>query len=300
MFKEIRPFILPITNDLFLNKGIELYLLNEDSTFPYVSGNKLWKLKYNLLEARKQKKQHLLSFGGKYSNHIYALAAAGQYFGFKTLGIIRGEEGELNSTLSFAKKKGMELNYVTRKIYRERNNQEYLADIQKKYKNYYVIPEGGSSSLGVKGCSEVLNKKTKIFDFICCACGTGGTLKGLALSAEQHQKVLGFSALKTSSSLIDQIKKNNRINNWKLIDNYHFGGYAKITSELVHFINEFYNRYAIKLDGVYTGKAMFGLFDLIRLNYFPKGSKILFIHTGGLQGNHGLEKRLNVKFTFKS
>ncbi|SFZ93265.1 1-aminocyclopropane-1-carboxylate deaminase [Flaviramulus basaltis] len=279
-------------------KLVDLYIKREDKIHPFVSGNKYRKLKYNLDEAEKLGVKKLLTFGGAYSNHIAAVASAGQNFGIKTIGVIRGEELfdkiDNNPTLSFAKQCGMQFKFVSREVYRDKNSEAFLSDLKDEFGDFYAIPEGGTNTLAVKGCEEILTEADKAFDYICCSVGTGGTISGLINCSEPSQQVLGFPALK-GDFLKQDISKFATKTNWNLITNYHFGGYAKINTELISFINTFKNNYQIPLDPVYTGKMMFGIFDLIEKGFFPKGSKILTIHTGGLQGISGMNTILKKK-----
>ena len=260
-----------------------------------MSGNKLRKLKYNLLEAKHQQKEKLLTFGGAFSNHIAATAFAGQQAGFETIGIIRGDELEhkinKNPTLLFAKKHGMKLEFISRESYRLKNEKDFLFEIQKKYTNCYILPEGGTNDLAIKGCEEILTSEDQIFDYICCSVGTAGTIAGIVNSSFQNQTILAFPALK-GDFVFDDIESKTIKKNWMLESDYHFGGYAKISSELITFINKFFKTYEIPLDPVYTGKMMFGVFDKIAKNEFPDNSKILVIHTGGLQGIDGMNLKL--------
>lgn len=280
------------------SKGVELYIKREDKLHTFVSGNKYRKLKYNLIEADALGFKTLLTFGGAYSNHIAAVASAGQLLGFNTIGIIRGEELEdkifENPTLSYAKENGMQFKFVSRKAYRDKNSEAFLNHLKEEFGNFYLIPEGGTNALAVKGCEEILNDSDKNFDYICCCVGTGGTISGLINCSKPSQQVLGFPVLKADYFSQD-ISKFVKQGNWNLITDYHFGGYAKINTELISFINRFKKEYNIPLDPVYTGKMMFGIFDLIDKNYFPKGSKILVIHTGGLQGILGMNMQLKKK-----
>ena len=278
-------------------------MLRLDTIHKHWSGNKYFKLKFNLEEARKQNKTTLLTFGGAYSNHIAATAAAGKENGFETIGIIRGEKHEpLNPTLQFASDCGMQLHYVSREVYKTKSTPEFNNSLTQQFNNFYLIPEGGSNLLAVKGCSEILNSVEEKFDFVCCACGTGTTLAGLILSLNKNQKAIGFSSLKGGEFLVDDIQKqlNNYslhysktiafADNWSVNSDYHFGGYAKTTEQLIAFKKDFEAQQNIELDYVYTSKMMFGIFDLIAKRHFPEGSKILAIHTGGIQGNKGFEK----------
>ncbi len=280
--------------------GITLHMKREDELHPFISGNKYRKLKYNLLEAKARGISTLLSFGGAYSNHISALAYAGKKFGFKTIGVVRGEElGENlettlknNMTLKQAVENGMRFKFVSRAHYRYKQTDDFIASLREEFGSFYLVPEGGTNDLAIKGCEEILTVKDQEYDFICVAAGTGGTISGLINSAFNGQKILGFPSLK-GVFLEDEIEKLTPAkNNWKLIHDYHFGGYAKINENLISFINEFYQQTTIPLDPVYTGKMMFGIADMIKNKYFNKNCKILAIHTGGLQGISGMNQRL--------
>ncbi|MBT8324164.1 MAG: pyridoxal-phosphate dependent enzyme [Bacteroidia bacterium] len=275
--------------------GIKLFIKRDDLIHPHISGNKFRKLKYNLIEAREAGHKVLLSFGGAYSNHIAALSYSGKINGFKTIGIIRGDElsSEIstNATLQFAQSNGMKLVFVSREDYRRKSDPDILNKLRNELGDFYVIPEGGTNSLAVKGCEEILNSEDLNYDYICCSVGTGGTISGLINSAQVHQKIIGFPALK-GSFLTKEIRKFAQRNNWELITDYHFGGYAKINQELISFINNFRDVHNIPLDPIYTGKMMYGVVDLIRNGYFEENSKIMAVHTGGLQGIAGMNKKL--------
>jgi 1-aminocyclopropane-1-carboxylate deaminase len=280
------------------NSTIALYIKREDLLHPYISGNKFRKLKYNLVQAKKENKNTLLTFGGAFSNHILAVAAAGNSNGFKTIGIIRGEElvdkVNDNPTLKRAQDFGMDFEFVTRESYREKGSLNFKERIKQKFGDVYFIPEGGTNDLAVKGCEEILTSNDEKFDYICCAVGTGGTISGIINCSKNSQQVLGFPALK-GDFLREDICSFVSKTNWDLITAYHFEGYGKVSEELIQFINEFYQKYKIPLDPIYTGKMVFGVFDLIDKNYFPDNSKILMIHTGGLQGVAGMNQFLKQK-----
>jgi 1-aminocyclopropane-1-carboxylate deaminase len=280
------------------NKFVELYIRREDLIHPIISGNKYRKLKYNILKAIEDEHTTLLTFGGAYSNHIAALAFAGLQNNLKTIGIIRGEElknkADKNPTLLFAKECGMEFEFISRESYREKHTNDFIENLKSKLGSFYLIPEGGTNELAIKGCKEILSTSDFEYDYICCAVGTGGTISGIINKSKKHQKILGFSALK-EDFLEKDIRKFAKNNNWDLIRDYHFGGYAKFNLELITFINQFYKENGILLDPVYTGKLVFGVMDLIDKNYFPENSKILMIHTGGLQGINGMNLKLKQK-----
>lgn len=280
------------------NSSVELYIKREDLIHPFISGNKYRKLKYNLLFAKDNNCKKIITFGGAYSNHIAATAYAGMEHGFKTIGVIRGEELiskiEDNPTLKFAQECGMIFEFVTREQFRLKETESFLKEITQKFPNSYVVPEGGTNDLAIKGCSEILTNEDVIFDFICCSVGTGGTISGIINSAFPHQNVLAFPSLK-GDFIQKDISKFAKNNNWKVISDFHFGGYGKVSNELIAFINQFYNDFKIPLDPIYTGKMVFGIMELIKQNYFPKNSKILMIHTGGLQGINGMNLKLKSK-----
>ncbi|TDO96528.1 1-aminocyclopropane-1-carboxylate deaminase/D-cysteine desulfhydrase [Flavobacterium sp. 245] len=277
---------------------ISLTIKREDLIHPFVSGNKFRKLKYNLLQAKAENKKTLLTFGGAFSNHIAAVAFAGKEQGFKTIGIIRGDELfdkiEANPTLKFAQENGMEFEFVSREDYRLKSKTSFLEKLKSKFGDFYLVPEGGTNELAVKGCEEILTDEDASFNYVCCAVGTGGTISGLINSALPNQKILGFPALK-GDFLNDEIRIFAEKDNWNLISDYHFGGYGKINLELIEFINAFFEETKVPLDPIYTGKMVFGVIDLISKNYFPANSKILLIHTGGLQGIDGMNIKLKQK-----
>ena len=291
--------IQKIEDPLIKDSGIKLFIKREDLNHPEMSGNKWHKLKYNLMAAKEDGYETLLTFGGAYSNHIYATAAAGKLFGFKTIGIIRGEEHlPLNPTLSFAVSAGMEIHYVNRKTYREKNSSEFIKKLRGKFGNFYLVPEGGSNKLAVKGVSEIVSDIDIDFDFVCCACGTGGTLAGLITGLNGKKKLLGFSVLKGGSFLLNDVEKliyesvGKKYTNWDINLDFHFGGYAKINSELVEFIQRFQKISSIPIEPIYTGKLLFGVYNLILNHYFSSGNTILVIHTGGLQGLIGMKNKV--------
>ena len=281
----------------FLN-SVSVAIKREDLIHPFVSGNKFRKLKYNLLEAKKKKYETLLTFGGAFSNHIAAVAYAGKENGFKTIGIIRGEELEdkipENPTLLFAQNCGMQFKFISREGYRSKSETSFLENLKQQFGDFYLIPEGGTNALAIKGCQEILTPEDAEFDYICCSIGTGGTISGIINSVLPHQKVLGFPALK-GDFLNEEIRNFVHNDNWELITEYHFGGYAKVNEALIQFINQFYAENKIPLDPIYTAKMVFGVLDLIQKNYFHAGSKILLIHTGGLQGIQGMNMKLKNK-----
>lgn len=278
----------------------KVFVLRIDKLHREISGNKWFKLKYNLIEAERLNYKTLLTFGGAYSNHIYAVASAGKEFGFDTIGIIRGEEYfPLNPTLQFAVDCGMKLFYLNRAEYKNRNDKAFQEKLKIKFDNPYMIPEGGTNQLALMGTEEIVNHIKTNFDYICTACGTGGTIAGIISSLKGEKKILGFPALKGGEFLENDIRElvtersSQSYNNWKLITEYHFGGYAKIDISLINFINEFESINNFKLDYIYTSKMFYGIKELLKREYFSKGIKIVLLHTGGIQGNKGMISKVN-------
>ena len=284
---------------LDLPDGIELFIKREDKLHPIISGNKFRKLKYNIQEAKRLGHTTLLTFGGAFSNHILAVAGAGAEFGFKTIGIIRGEELESkineNPTLAKTQELGMQFHFVSRAAYRDKESSSFISFLCEKFGNFYLVPEGGTNDLAIKGCEEILTSEDKsYFTHIACAVGTGGTISGLINSSTEKQQLIGFSSLK--GAFLSEVIRNFVVKtNWSISDAYHFGGYGKVNDELIQFLNSFYTQTSIPLDPVYTGKMVFGVLDLIEKGYFPPNAKILMIHTGGLQGIKGMNFALKNK-----
>ena len=280
------------------NASISISIKREDLLHQIISGNKFRKLKYNLKEAIKQKKSKLVTFGGAFSNHILAVAAAGKELGFETIGIIRGDELAdkilENPTLFKAQKLGLKFKFVDREMYRNKNEIDFRRRLELEFQDFYLLPEGGTNELAIQGCEEILTDLDNDFDFICCPVGTGGTISGIINCSKESQQVLGFPAL-CGDFLKEDIRKFATKSNWNLITDYDFGGYAKVSDELIRFMNDFYSKYNILLDPIYTGKMMFGVMDLIEKDFFPKNSRILVIHTGGLQGIAGINAKLRKK-----
>lgn len=306
VFEHIFPPIQQIDSDIANSAGVKLYVLRLDLMHPWVNGNKWFKLKYNLLEAKEKNFTTLLTFGGAYSNHIFATAAAGKLFGFQTIGVIRGEEtSPLNSTLSFAVQQGMQLVYLDRNTYRQRNTTELHAKLKERFGEVFIIPEGGSNLNGVRGCTEIVAQAGD-FDVVCVACGTGTTFAGIILSLYQQQRAIAFPVLKNGAFLKQEIETllqnylaaNSTPNTspapWELICDYHFGGYAKVNDELLKFSQQFQQAHGVPLDYVYTAKMFYGVMDLLKQGFFRNGDRILLIHTGGLQGNLGIEEKLKI------
>lgn len=290
-----------ISDPIIFASGVNLHVLRLDLNHPYISGNKFFKLKYNIQEAKRQNKDTLLTFGGAYSNHIAATAAAGKEYGLKTIGVIRGDElkpssqssqqrREKNHTLKFAEECGMKLHFVSREEYRRKDSAQFLNSLPQQFNNFYLLPEGGTNDLAVKGCSEILSLIDIPFDYVCCPVGTGGTISGVISSLKENQKAIGFSVLKANGYLENEVRTLllnqhiGKLSNWHINQDYHFSGYAKHTPELLSYIDNFEKQNNIPLEHVYTGKMMFGIYDLIQQKFFAKNCNIIAIHTGGLQG----------------
>ncbi len=269
--------------------GVRLLLKREDLNHPFVSGNKWWKLKYNLLEAVRQHHATILTFGGAYSNHIYATAAAAKELNIKSIGIIRGERTlPLNRTLRFAMDQGMQLHYVSRESYREKETPAFHEKLRNQFGDFYLIAEGGTNELAVKGCEEFGSKLNTVqADYLCMPVGTGGTIAGIIKTISPGTTVLGFAVLKDAGFLEPKIRTlagGSRDAEWKVVTDYAYGGYAKRNDLVTAFMRNFRERMNVRLDFVYTGKMMCGVFDLIEKGFFERGTTVLAIHTGGLQG----------------
>lgn len=283
---------------LLQSRGVTLILKREDQLHPLMSGNKFRKLKYNLEAARLKKAHTLLTFGGAYSNHILATAAAAAEHGFKSTGIIRGEElknrVEENPTLSKAQSLGMKFIFVSRERYKELTRDEKKAKHLCAQDGIYMIPEGGSNALAVKGVAEMLTEEDLTADYLCCSVGTGATLAGLVEAARPQQQVLGFAAL-DHHDLAAEVGRFTKKSTYEIVHDYTFGGYAKVSDELISCMNEWLRQTGVLFDPVYTAKMMYGILDRVRRGAIPKGSVILAIHTGGLQGIEGMNSRLEKK-----
>lgn len=278
---DLTPWNLPERN---------IHILREDRLLAQASGNKLRKLLPNLREAARTGIKRIVTFGGAYSNHIAATAAAGQKFGFETIGLIRGEElaseAKLNTTLQKAADCGMRLVFIARLEYRRRWEHEYLGALHRRFGPCMIIPEGGSNDLAIQGVAHMVELLPKQFKLLCTPIGTGGTMAGLLSGANQTQEVWGFSALK-GIDFDGQLTNFGQGVSRRIFNDYHFGGYAKANNELIEFINNFKAQTKIPLDPIYTGKMMYGLLDLLKKDPKIKGDEILVVHTGGLQGIQG-------------
>lgn len=293
MFEFKNPPLQRIRNDLTILRGIELYVLRDDLNHQYIQGNKARKLKYNLIEAKKQGKNKLLTFGGAWSNHIYSTAYAAKQFELQSVGVIRGERPQtMSDTLQFALNQGMQLHFVTREEYKCYRSGLGLDQLKELFGDFYLIPEGGSNQLGVKGCTEIVQDIPIEFTHLCCAAGTAATAAGILSSLSNDKMLMIFPALKNGEFLKNEIVKfltDANLNHSEFIYDYHFGGYAKYNAELLDFMKMMNVNFQLPLDQVYTGKMMFGIFDLIQKGYFVKGDVVIAYHSGGLQGIKGVE-----------
>jgi 1-aminocyclopropane-1-carboxylate deaminase len=287
--------VVQLTTKETSNNEVTVLIKREDLNHPLISGNKWWKLKYNIDEAIAQGHHTILTFGGAYSNHIYATAAYASEAGLKSIGIIRGEKHQqLNSTLDFAQRAGMQLEYVDRETYKYKSTDEFLGGLKKKFGDFYPIPEGGTNNLAVRGCAEFATTQLSEidFDYVCLAVGTGGTIAGLIAGLAGKKQIIGIPVLKGGEFLADEIKTHVRIysgknyGNWELLSSYHHGGYAKATEDLKRFIVSMAVEHNLPLDHVYTAKVLWAVLKEIELCKFRKGSTVLVIHTGGLQGSN--------------
>lgn len=293
---QIPEYKIPIV-EIKTDFDVQIFIKREDLIHPKISGNKFWKLFFNVNQYLESKLENplLISFGGAFSNHIASVSAFGKQFDIPTIGIIRGNELENNwqnnPTLSEASKNGMQFFFVSREDYQ--NKEKLTEHFSEKYPNALVIPEGGSNEMAVEGVQYMLGNDTKDFDYLCTAVGTGGTIAGISKFAEENQKVVGIKVVK-DDSLQKTILEWSRRSNFELIDADE-NRYGKISDENIRFINWFYEEYEIPLDPIYTGKMMQKVFDLVEKGFFPKGSKILTFHTGGLQGIKGANQFLKSK-----
>lgn len=286
--------IQALHDSLFDRHGVRLLIKRVDFVHAVISGNKWYKLKYNLLAAQQQGFDTLLSFGGAYSNHIHALAGAGHVYGFRTIGLIRGEPYQpLNPTLQFAVDHGMALHYLSRAEYRMKDSPAMIERLRQQFGDFYLLPEGGTNVLAVQGCSEMLADVDAEFDVVACACGTGGTLAGVVAGLKGTRRALGVAVLKGGEFLRDEVRRllqesgEPQFDNWQVECGYHHGGYAKTTPELMAFMQRFEQQHGILLDPVYTAKLFLALYTMVEQQRFARGTTLLAIHSGGLQGRAG-------------
>jgi 1-aminocyclopropane-1-carboxylate deaminase/D-cysteine desulfhydrase-like pyridoxal-dependent ACC family enzyme len=287
-----------LQDELFVQKQVTVSILRLDKIHPVVSGNKLFKLHYFLEEAIAAKQDTIVTFGGAYSNHLAATAYACRMLQFKSIGIVRGEKPEqLSHTLLQCMQHGMQLKFITRQEYAKKEDPVFINDLLAEFGNYLIIPEGGHHPMGAKGAALIMDLvKDNSYTHICTPSGTETTLAGLLMSAKQEQTVVSFPVLKgitnNKKRIIQLTGKEDEFKNLLIFADYHFGGYAKKTGILLDFMNLCWQKYQLPLDFVYTGKMFFGVLDSIKKGRFKQGSKILCLHTGGLQGNKSLPLNL--------
>jgi len=274
-------------------RGIKIMVKREDLNHQDVSGNKWWKIKYNLEEARIREKKTLLTFGGAFSNHIYATAAACHEAGLKSIGVIRGERtAPLNATLQFAADHGMHLHFISRGNYKLKSAPDFIASLHGTFGDFYLVPEGGSNAPGIRGCMEFAEKilSQLTFDYLILPVGTGATMAGIILGLRGRGKIIGVPVLKDGGFLKHEIENylskfpGPLYGNWELLTSYHYGGYAKVTAELARFIVMMQAEHNLPLDPVYAGKMMLAVLTELKNGFFPDGTTVLILHTGGLQG----------------
>ena len=284
-----------IKHPLLEEKAVRVFVKRDDLTHPEIMGNKWRKLKYNLSTAQRSGFKGVVTMGGAYSNHLAATAAGCYEKGLSAVGIVRGEElnRESNPTLRYANAKSMKLEFVDRAVYRAMRQNHEL--VKNRFPDMYFLPEGGTNELAIRGCKEILDEIDIDYDLMVTPIGTGGTFAGLMAGMEGHRKVLGVSSLK--GDFIHQDVKallarfNIEGNPYEIATNYHFGGYGKTTTALIDFMNWFKEMYEIPLDPIYTGKSFFCVFDMIKKAKFEKNLRIILLHTGGLQGIEGFNRK---------
>lgn len=284
-------------NEELTAAGVRLGMLRLDTIHPLVSGNKWYKLKENIQTARATGANALLTFGGAYSNHLLATAAAAQASGMASIGIVRGQPATdtWSDTLKDCHSLGMDLVFVSRETYGRKHDNAYLAQLKEQYPNARIIPEGGNNEAGRAGAAAITAYLPQQVTHVAVAIGTGATFAGIRETLDPRIALLGFPAMKGGAYLEPELRHciSAAMDNWQLCTGYHFGGFARHTEALITFMNMFYDRYQVPLDFVYTAKMMYGITEMIRNGAFPSGSHIVGIHTGGLQGNRSLGRLLH-------
>lgn len=273
--------------------NIQLLVARLDNIHPIVSGNKLFKLHYFLQDALASSHKTVLTFGGAYSNHLVATAFACKKLQLKSTGIVRGEKPEkLSQTLQQCIDFGMQLHFISREEYKNADDENFNAQLKNSLGDFILVPEGGYDAKGAAGAALIMDLlKTKNATHIVTATGTATTLAGLLLNTEKDQQIISVPVIKKMNDIEERLlflTGKNNFDNLQIFDEYHFGGYAKKTPELINFMNDFYKKYTVPTDFVYTAKMMFGVMEKMDKGYFPSGSSIICLHTGGLQGNRSL------------
>jgi len=276
-----------LEDDRLRDADVEVWLKRDDLIHPDVPGNKWRKLKYNLAEAANRNQRALLTFGGAYSNHIRATAAAGRYCGFSTVGVIRGEEHlPLNPSLAYSVRQGMQLRYLSREADRHKTDVDVIGNLRREFGSFYLLPEGGSNELAARGCAELPAEIEIDFDVICCPCGTGATLAGIATGLKARQQAIGVSALKGARFLTREVADlqqrtfGDSSGNWRVDHGAHFGGFARRNAELDAFIADFRARHGLTIEWVYVAKMLYGVYSLAKERAFEPGSRVIAVITG--------------------
>ena len=291
--QQFNPSVLtPLSSPLLQQKQLELWIKRDDLIHPIISGNKWRKLKYILNHALQCQANTLISMGGAYSNHLHALAYTGRLLNIKTIAYIRGEQPkQFSPTLNDLVDWGMQLHFISRSEYRQLRQFKRHDSLPNLQRGQYWLPEGGATELALQGITELVTEINQPYDVLCVPCGTGTTCAGLIQAVNNKANVIGFSALKGADFLTADISKllnNAQLKHWHIELNYHFGGFAKTKPELLQFITDFQQQFQIECEPVYTGKLLYGLFELIKADYFTPHQKIIALHTGGLQGKRPL------------
>lgn len=294
LFDISKAGIEELHDDLFLQKQVSVSVLRLDKIHPLVSGNKIFKLHYFLQEALHSKHRTIISFGGAYSNHLSATAYACSMLHVRSIGIVRGEKPEqLSPTLQQCIADGMQLKFISRQEYGRKEDDPFLKDLKAEFGDCTVVPEGGYHPLGARGAALIVDLiKDKDHTHICTASGTATTLAGILMAAKPEQSIISVPVLKGITDTAERVKYLTgtlvEFKNLEILGDYHFGGYAKRTDALMEFINHCWLKYRLPLDFIYTAKMFFGIIDSIKNDKFKRGSKIICLHTGGLQGNKSL------------
>ena len=294
---ESKIIIQPLQAAWVHNESIHIDMLRLDLIHPVISGNKWYKLRQNLEQAKISGSQSILTFGGAYSNHLVAAAAAANASGISAIGIVRGnDDTALTSTLTQCREMGMQLHFISREEYKQKNDEVWLSELSAKFNDPFIIPEGGANEWGRLGAEDIAAQIPEGYTHVCVSAGTGTTFIGLRNALPLQMNVIAFAPMRDGQYLEEEIEshlKRGKDGNWWLFDNWHFGGFAKSNNELISFMNNFYKINDCPLDIVYTGKMMYGVQELIRTDFFAPGSKVLCIHTGGLQGNSSVQDMLS-------
>lgn len=287
------PRIQVLQPDWYFPYVQEVAMLRLDEVHPVVSGNKWYKLKHNISHAIQHGYKTILTFGGGYSNHLVATAAAAKESGLKSIGVVRGVYDHVTPTLIACEEYGMQLEFVSQDEYDRKDDEVWLKQLSDKYGNVFIIPEGGANEWGREGAAVIASFIPAGYTHVCISVGTGTTLEGIRSVLPEQTEVFGYVPMKGGSYLTDEISKHVPTNNnWLLFDEWHFGGFGKRSDGLLAFMNEFYTTNHIPLDMVYTAKMMYGVQSQMKAGVFPPDARILCIHTGGLQGNATIADRL--------